>query len=95
MSRSKSSRQAARSRGSERQAAYRQRHLIDAASLDSARLNMIVGIGTKRALERLSRRYGVTQRGLIERLIEAAEASETEAMSAAEQRRYYSAGEAR
>jgi hypothetical protein len=78
-----------RSSGSQRQATSRQRHLVDPKSLDAARLNMVVSISAKRALERLAGRYGVTQRGIVERLIFTAETAETERMSVADQKRYY------
>ena len=81
-----------RASGTQRQAEYRRRHLVDPSSLDAARLNMIVTIGAKRALERLSERYGVTQRVFIERLIAEAEQEATASMSRTEQKKYYSAG---
>lgn len=56
---------------------------------------MIVSIGSKRALERLSDRYGVTQRVLVERLIAGAEQVATASMSRAEQKAYYSVGKRR
>jgi len=49
----------------ERQAAYRERHLHEVESLDSARLDMIVPVATKRGLERLARSYAVTQRDML------------------------------
>ena len=75
----------------ERQAAYRRRHLDEIDSLDSARLNIIVPIATKRALERLARRYAVTQRDMLKRVIEDAERAATNALSSSELRRYYGA----
>jgi hypothetical protein len=52
----------------ERQRAYRARRQEDAE-----RLNMVVGVSTKRQLERLARHHGVTQRALLERLLADAE----------------------
>lgn len=56
----------------ERQRAYRQRRLKD---LDATgeRINLIVSAGTKRKLERLAVCYGVTQTGMLERLLADAE----------------------
>jgi len=59
--------------------------------MDAARLNMVVPIGTKRALERLAVRYGVTQRSILERLVGDAEQAETSIMSSADLKRYYAA----
>lgn len=52
-----------------RQAAFRQRHLHDCRTADAERLNALVSPGTKQALVRLSKRYYVTQRVVIERAI--------------------------
>lgn len=62
----------------ERQAAYRARHL---ASVDGQgeRLNLIVGVQAKRALERLASCYGVTQRAMIEKLLQQAESAALDA----------------
>jgi len=75
--------------GAERQAAYRRRHLDEIDTLDSARLNMIVPTATKRALERLAVRYAVTQRAMLERIVEDAERGATSDLSSSELRRYY------
>ena len=56
----------------ERQAAYRaSRYKAGPNGNGEKRLNTWVGTGTHLALERLSRRYGVTQREVLERLIQA------------------------
>ena len=73
----------------ERQAAYRHRHLDEVDTVDSARLNMIVPVATKRALERLARRYAVTQREMLGKLIGDAERATTDGMRSADLRRYY------
>src|SRR5690349_12230741 len=74
----------------ERQAAYRRRHLNEVDTVDSARLNMIVPVATKRALERLARRYAVTQREMLAKLIGDAERAATDGMRSADLRRYFS-----
>ena len=56
----------------QRQAAYRARHLTSEEG-QGERLNLIVDIHTKRALERLAQCYGVTQRAMIERIVQQAE----------------------
>lgn len=70
-------------------------HLLDPSSLDAARLNMVVSMGAKRALEWLSARYGVTQRVFVERLIADAEEEAMASMSRAEQKTYYAVGKQR
>lgn len=56
----------------QRQAAYRQRHLI-AEDGGAERINLLVSLSAKRKLERLAACYGVTQRALLERLLTDAE----------------------
>ena len=56
----------------ERQAAYRARHLHDEGGTGE-RLNVIINLHAKRALERLASCYGVTQLAMLERIIAAAE----------------------
>ena len=56
----------------QRQADYRERHLKDIDGTGE-RLNLIVDLHAKRALERLAACYAVTQRALLERLIREAE----------------------
>ena len=86
---------ATRTNGSLRQAAYRRRHLLDPGSLDAARLNMVVAIGSKLAIERLAKSYGVTQRVLVERQIAAAKQEATATMPRAEQKTYSAVGKQR
>ena len=50
------------------QAAYRRRHLQD-VDAGGERLNMVVGISAKRALERLARHYAVSQQAMLEQLL--------------------------
>jgi hypothetical protein len=52
----------------ERQRAYRERH-AEAAK----RINMLVSVSSKRALERLARHRGQTQRAVLEDVLGAAE----------------------
>ncbi|PKO62394.1 MAG: hypothetical protein CVU24_04270 [Betaproteobacteria bacterium HGW-Betaproteobacteria-18] len=52
----------------QRQAAYRLKHLKD-DDAQAERLNIIIDLHAKKALERLSSCYGVTQRAMIEKLL--------------------------
>ena len=52
----------------QRQAAYRARHLKSADVLDE-RLNLMIDLHAKCALERLALCYGVTQRALLQSLL--------------------------
>ena len=72
----------------ERQAAYRERHLKDEQGMGE-RLNMVVDMKAKLALKRLAIRYGVTQRDVLEGLIEDAEDALLKELSATEQSEYY------
>ncbi len=56
----------------ERQAAYRARYLNN-EQRKMERLNLVVDLETKRRIERLATCYGVTKRGLLERLTVQAE----------------------
>jgi hypothetical protein len=56
----------------ERQRAYRLRHLKDETG-QGERLSVVVDSQAKRALERLAVCYGVTQRAMLERLLQGAE----------------------
>ncbi len=56
----------------QRQAAYRQRHLQDTDG-SGERLNMIVSVQAKAQLKRLARHAGITQRAMLEQLLEKAE----------------------
>ena len=51
----------------QRQAAYRERHLKEESG-KGERLNLIINLNAKRAIERLAICYGVTQKDIIERL---------------------------
>ena len=56
----------------ERQAAYRARHLHDEGGTGE-RLNVVINLHVKRALERLASCYGVTQLAMLEQIIADAE----------------------
>ena len=56
----------------ERQAAYRARHLHDEDGTGQ-RLNVIINMNAKLALERLASCYGVTQLAMLEQIIETAQ----------------------
>lgn len=72
----------------ERQAAYRARHLKD---LDATceRLNLIISMNAKKALERLSSYYAVTQRAMLERLLAEAQRAAISGLTGKEQDAYY------
>jgi predicted Zn-dependent protease len=72
----------------ERQAAYRARHLKDVDG-EGERLNMVVDTKSKLTLKRLAIRYGVTQRDVLEGLIDDAEKALLKKLSSAEQAEYY------
>lgn len=57
-----------RKSNAQRQADYRRRHLL-AENSQLERLNLLVDLHAKRALERLACCYGVTQRAMLERLL--------------------------
>ncbi len=56
----------------QRQAAYRTRHM-KAEDGGGERLNVVIDLHAKRALERLATCYGVTKRAILERLAAEAE----------------------
>lgn len=55
-----------------RQAAYRAKHLKDVDGVDE-RINIVVHAHAKAALKRLSACYGVTQKTMLEKLLQDAE----------------------
>lgn len=67
------------STNTQRQAAYRARHLqcVDGQGM---RLNTILSVDAKYALERLASAYGLTQRAMLERLIVQAEQATVDAL---------------
>lgn len=60
------------SNNAQRQADYRTRHLKSADG-QLERLNLMIDLHAKRALERLAGCYGVTQKSMLERLIRQAQ----------------------
>ena len=64
---------AKRSANAEAQARYRAKHLHAPETIDAARINQVVGISAKAQLERLARHYGVSQRAMLEKLLQEAE----------------------
>ena len=64
----------------ERQRAYRVRHLKDENGTGE-RLNIMLDLHAKRALERLAKCYGVTQRAMLEKLLIQAESAALDAVS--------------
>jgi hypothetical protein len=55
-----------------RQAAYRERHLLDVQG-QGVRINTVVSIKAKLALERMAKCYGVTQKQMLERALDVCE----------------------
>jgi len=77
---------------SQRQAAYRARHLHDENGTGE-RIDLLVDIHTKRALERLATRYTVTQRAMLQNLIADAERALIASLTASEQASYFADNE--
>lgn len=78
--------QTARKTNAERQAAYRQKHLLEGTD---ERLNMVLSVSAKRQLERLSKHYGVTQRQMLERLLSQADRDLVVTLTPSEESAYY------
>ncbi len=72
----------------ERQAAYRQRHLHDVDG-QGERINIVATVQAKAQLERLARRYGVTQREVLARVLAEAERRVGDGLSRADEKVYY------
>jgi hypothetical protein len=72
----------------ERQRAYRERHL-KALDGQGERLNLVISLHAKRALERLASHYGVTQRAVLERVLADVERAVVDALPAEAQSAYY------
>ena len=77
-----------RARNAEHQAAYRRRHLQEPDTVDSERINQVVGVGTKRALERLARHYAVSQRAALEKVLGEADKAVSRRMDDADFKHY-------
>lgn len=71
-----------------RQAEYRKRHIKEGSD---QRLNVILGLDAKLALERMAKHYGVTNKNVLERLLLDAQSRLIEDMEDEQQTRYYGA----
>ena len=71
-----------------RQAEYRQRHMKEGSD---QRLNVILGLDAKLALERMAKHNGVTNKNLLERVLLEAQSRLLEDMDGEQQTRYYDA----
>ena len=69
-----------------RQAEYRQRHMKEGSD---QRLNVILGLDAKLALERMAKHDGVTNKRLLERVLLEAQSRLLEDMDGEQQTRYY------
>lgn len=69
-----------------RQAEYRQRHMKEGSD---QRLNVILGLDAKLALERMAKHDGITNKSLLERVLLEAQSRLLEAMDGEQQTRYY------
>lgn len=69
----------------EKQARYRERHLKEG---DKERLQIIIGLSAKRALERLAHHHGLTMGAMLERLVLDEQASVTAGMDGVQYRAY-------
>jgi hypothetical protein len=74
----------------ERQRRYRQKHLKDEAG-GKERLNLMLDFRAKLTLDRLTKRYAVTQAELIERLLREEQDRLLDTLDAEEQTAYYDA----
>lgn len=72
----------------QRQADYRRRHLKDVDG-ELERLNMLVHVSAKRKLERLAICYGVTQRTLLESIVQDEENRVLSGMTVEDRASYY------
>lgn len=71
-----------------RQAEYRKRHIKEGSD---QRLNVILGLDAKLALERMAKHFGVTNKNVLERLLLEAQSRLIEDMDDEHQTRYYGA----
>jgi hypothetical protein len=71
-----------------RQAEFRKRHMQDVDGT-GRRINQVVSVTTKSALERLAKHYAVTQRAHLQEIIGRAERELVERLTPDEQRKYY------
>ena len=80
-----------RKTNAERQRAYRERHLrgVDDDTEMLERINTMVSLHSKNQLKRLSRCYGVTQRSMLERIINEAATELMDDLSPDQQNAFY------
>lgn len=71
-----------------RQAEYRNRHMKEGSD---QRLNVILGLDAKLALERMAKHGGVTNKSLLERVLLETQSRLLEEMDDEQQTRYYDA----
>lgn len=69
-----------------RQAEYRKRHIKEGSD---QRLNVILGLDAKRALDRMAKHYSVTNKNVLERLLLEAQSQLIEQMDGQQQSNYY------
>ena len=69
-----------------RQAEYRQRHMKEGSD---QRLNVILGLDAKLALERMAKHEGITNKSLLERVLLETQSRILEEMDGEQQTRYY------
>ena len=69
-----------------RQAEYRKRHMKEGSD---QRLNVILGLDAKLALERMAKHGGVTNKSLLERVLLETQSRLLEDMDGEQQTRYY------
>lgn len=72
----------------EKQARYRERHLKEG---DNERLQLVICLSAKRALERLARHHGLTMGAILERLVMDKQAGVTAGMDGEQYLRFYPA----
>ena len=73
----------------ERQRRYRERAFKDPDGLLRNRVTLDLSVSSARALERLSRGYGVTKRDLVERLLDEAQLAVLSSLDSAAQDAFY------
>ena len=69
-----------------RQTEYRQRHIKEGSD---QRLNVILGLDAKLALERMAKHEGITNKSLLERVLLETQSRILEEMDGEQQTRYY------
>lgn len=80
--------EAKRKDNAKRQAEYRKRHIKDGSD---QRLNVILDLDVKLALERMAKHHGVSNKTILERVLLDAQSNLLEYMNDEQQTRYYGA----